>query len=95
MYELKTIDYLFLKYGTIFIKLKDITDEFYPNLCQEKVLEKARTNKFPFPCTRLDDSQKSPLFVNIHDLAKAFDEIYNASSSIFHNKIKSSIKTLG
>ncbi|MCH7310520.1 pyocin activator PrtN family protein [Acinetobacter sp. ANC 4805] len=93
MYELKTIDYLFLKYRTPHIKLEDITKEFYPHLCKERVLEKARQQKFPFACFRLDDSQKAPFFVRIEELANAFDEIYRQSHSIFQNTMQKTIKT--
>lgn len=92
MYDLKTIDYLFLKYRTTPIKLEDITKEFYPHLCKERVLEKARQQKFPFACFRIDDSQKSPFFVHIHDLANAFDEIYRKSFPIYQNTMQKAIK---
>lgn len=92
MYKIMTADYLFLKYRTTFIKLEDITNEFYPHLCKEKILEKARQHKFPFLCVRLDDSQKSPLFVHIHDLANAFDDIYRKSYPIFQNTITNANK---
>lgn len=94
MYDLKTIDYLFLKYRTLHIKLEDITKEFYPHLCKEKVLERARQKKFPFACFRFDDSQKSPFFVHIHELANAFDEIYGKSHSIFQNTTQKTIQSL-
>ena len=91
MYELKTIDYLFLKYRTPHIKLEDITKEFYPHLCRERVLEKARQQKFPFACFRLEDSQKL-LFVRLEELANAFDEIYRQGHSIFQNTMQKQSK---
>ncbi|WP_284085609.1 pyocin activator PrtN family protein [Acinetobacter pittii] len=94
MYEIKTADYLFLRYQTLLIKLEDITKEFYPHLCKEKVLEKARQQKFPFTCFRLDDSQKGPFFVHLQELANAFDEIYLQSHSIFQNTTQKAIQSL-
>ncbi|ENV46382.1 hypothetical protein P255_00521 [Acinetobacter brisouii CIP 110357] len=94
MYELNTADYLFLKYRTHLIKLEDITKDFYPNLCKEKILEKARQHKFPFSCIRLDDSQKGPLFVHLNELANAFDEIYRKSHSIFQNTTQKAIQSV-
>lgn len=90
--NLTTIDYLFLKFRSTHIKLEDIAKEFYPHLCKEKVLEKARQQKFPFVCFRFDESQKSPFFVNIHDVAEVFDEIYHNSHSIFQNTIQKANK---
>lgn len=94
MHELKTADYLFLKYKTHLIKLEHITKDFYPHLCKEKVLEKARQHKFPFSCIRLDDSQKGPFFVHLNELANAFDEIYRKSHSIFQNTTQKAIQSV-
>jgi hypothetical protein len=83
MENFKTIDVLFLKFRSTFIKLDDVAKEFYSHLSKEKVLEKARQQKFPFPCFRLDESQKGPLFVKIGDLAEALDEAYLKNYHVF------------
>ena len=91
--NINTVDYLFLKFRSNLIKLDDVSKEYYPHLCKEKVLEKARLQKFPFVCFRIDESQKGPFFVEITELAKAFDEIYRNSYKDFQNSKQKSIKT--
>lgn len=88
MQNIKTLDYLFLRYRGCFIKLDDICNEFYPHLGKEKMLEKARQQGFPFTCFRIDDSQKGPLFVDINELATVFDDLYKTSYKAFHESIK-------
>lgn len=84
--DITTYDYLFLKYRSIYIKLEDIVTEYYPNLCREKMLAKARQQKFPFTCFRIDESQKGAFFVSIHEFAKVIDNIYSNQHSIFQNR---------
>ncbi|MGF2880834.1 pyocin activator PrtN family protein [Acinetobacter johnsonii] len=91
MNRLNTADYLFLKFKSTFIKLEDVSKEYYPHLCKEKVLEKARQQKFPFTCFRIDESQKGPFFVNIVELATALDEIYNKGYQNFRDSTIKSI----
>ena len=91
MNRLNTAHYLFLKFKSTFIKLEDVSKEYYPHLCKEKVLEKARQQKFPFTCFRIDESQKGPFFVNIVELATALDEIYNKGYQNFRDSTIKSI----
>ncbi|EPF75020.1 hypothetical protein GCM10025882_01930 [Acinetobacter gyllenbergii] len=91
--DLKTFDYLFLKYRSIYIKLDVVVEEYYPNLCKEKMMIRARLQKFPFTCFRIDESQKGAIFVNIHELAEALDDIYSKNYAIFKNSTSKAIKS--
>lgn len=93
MNHLNTADYLFLKFKSTFIKLEDVSKEYYPHLCKEKVLEKARQKKFPFACFRIDESQKGAFFVEIHELAQVLDSIYQNSYQDFLSSAQESIKS--
>jgi hypothetical protein len=92
MENLNTTDYLFLKFRSTFIRLDDIAKEYYSHLSKEKVLEKARQQKFPFTCFRIDESQKGAFFVDIHELAEVLDKIYRKSYQSFHASAQKSIK---
>jgi len=87
-----TADYLFLKFRSATPKLNDIAQEYYPHLSKEKVLEKARQQKFPFTCFRIDESQKGAFFVDIHELASVLDKIYLESYQSFHSSAKKSMQ---
>ncbi|MGS0707700.1 pyocin activator PrtN family protein [Acinetobacter sp. ANC 3781] len=93
MYHLNTADYLFLKFRSTLIKLDDVCKEFYPHLCKEKVLEKARQQKFPFACFRIDESQKGAFFVEIHELAQVLDDIYKNSYQSFLSATQKAINS--
>ncbi|MEK5765253.1 pyocin activator PrtN family protein, partial [Acinetobacter junii] len=67
-FQLKTADYLFMKYRSMTVLLDEIVRDYYPHLSKIKVLEKARNQEFPFSCFKLDKSQKAPYFVHIQDL---------------------------
>jgi len=66
---LKISDYLFMQFKTMTPTLDQICAAYYPHLKKEQFLEKARKKEFPFPCYRIDDSQKSPYFVNIFEFS--------------------------
>ncbi|KAF1020815.1 MAG: hypothetical protein GAK29_03537 [Acinetobacter bereziniae] len=93
MKDLNTIDYLFLKFRSTFIKLDDVSKEYYPHLCKEKVLEKARQQKFPFTCFRIDESQKGAFFVEIHELASVLDELYKKGYQNFKASTQTASKS--
>ncbi|MBI0395450.1 MULTISPECIES: pyocin activator PrtN family protein [Acinetobacter] len=93
MKDLNTADYLFLKFHSTLIKLDDVSKEYYPHLCKEKVLEKARQQKFPFTCFRIDESQKGPFFVEIHELANVLDELYKKGYQNFKDSTKTALKS--
>lgn len=62
-------DYLFIQFRTLTPTLEDVCKTYYPRLSREKILEKARKAEFPFPCYRLDPSQKATYFVNLFELS--------------------------
>lgn len=93
MNNLNTTDYLFLRFRSTLIKLDDVSKEYYPHLCKKKVLEKARQQKFPFACIRIDDSQKGPFFVNIHELARVLDDMYKKGYQAFQGSTQKSLKS--
>ncbi|MEE9903125.1 MAG: pyocin activator PrtN family protein [Acinetobacter haemolyticus] len=63
-------DYLFMQFKTLTPTLDQICATYYPHLKKEQLLEKARKKEFPFPCYRIDESQKSPYFVNIFEFSE-------------------------
>lgn len=67
--QLSTEDYLFMKYRALVVQLDDVCQDYYPHLTKKVVYERANKQEFPFPCFRLDGSQKSPYFVHISELA--------------------------
>ena len=74
MNHLNTIDYLFLQFRSIHIKLEDIRTVYYSHLCPEKMKEKARQQQLPFTCFRIDEgSQKGHFFVEIQLRTIAMD----------------------
>ena len=91
--QLKSIDYLFLKFKSVTPKLEDIAEEYYPHLSKEKVLEKARQQKFPFTCFRIDESQKGPFFVEINELAQVLDDLYKKGYQNFKASTQNTIKS--
>ncbi|MCE1270317.1 MAG: pyocin activator PrtN family protein [Acinetobacter sp.] len=93
MDRLSTVDYLFLKFRSVYIKLEVVSKEFYPTLGRDKMLEKARQQKFPFTCFRMDESQKGEFFVDIHELARVLDEIYVRSYQSFKAAMQKSTKS--
>jgi len=93
MDTINTTDYLFLKFRSKLIKLDDVSKEYYPHLCKEKVLEKARQQKFPFTCFRIDESQKGAFFVEIHELAQVLDDIYKNSYQSFLSSTQKAINS--
>lgn len=93
MNHLNTIDYLFLQFRSIHIKLEDIRAVYYSHLCPEKMKEKARQQQLPFTCFRIDESsQKGHFFVEIHEFSKAIDEIYLKNRQSFTSAVQKSTK---
>ena len=65
---------------------------YYSHLCPEKMKEKARQQQLPFTCFRIDEgSQKGHFFVEIHELARAIDEIYLINRQSFTSSVQKSI----
>lgn len=66
---------------------------YYSHLCPEKMKEKARQQQLPFTCFRIDEgSQKGHFFVEIHELARAIDEIYLKNHQSFKSAVQKSTK---
>lgn len=57
------------------IPLKDICVEYF-GMEYATAMRRARYQELPIPAYRLGDSQKGPLFVNSHDLARLSDRRY-------------------
>lgn len=71
-------DYLFLQFGKLVVELREVCEIYYPHLKQSQINRLASEQGFAFPCFRLADSQKSPYFVHLSDLANALDKAKNA-----------------
>ena len=54
------------------IPLKDICEEYF-GLSEGEARKRANLNQLPVPTIRLSDSQKSPLYVHVADLATLID----------------------
>lgn len=72
--KISTQDYLFLQFGKLVVELREVCDIYYPHLKQTQINRLASEQGFAFPCFRLADSQKSPYFVHLSDLANALDK---------------------
>ena len=68
--QINLSDYLFMRFKTITPTLDQIGEVYYPHLSKAKLLEKARNMDFPFPCYRIDGSQKAPYLVNLADFSE-------------------------
>lgn len=76
--KINTQDYLFLQFGKLVVELREVCQIYYPHLKPSQINKKASVQEFPFPCFRLADSQKSPYFVHIAELARAIDKAGDA-----------------
>ncbi|QOW47707.1 MULTISPECIES: pyocin activator PrtN family protein [Acinetobacter] len=89
---IKTSDYLFMQFRTLTPSLEQVCNVYYPHLSKAKILEKARNMEFPFVCFKIDDSQKSPYFVDIIELSYLLEEKYSASLTDFNKFMQSVLK---
>ena len=78
--SISTYNYLFLKFGNPMPMLDEVCKVYYPHLSKENILEKARKMDFPFKCSRLDRSQKSPYFVDLKELSYVLDKAFQKDS---------------
>lgn len=83
--QLSTRDYLFLQFRKTVIELTDLCAEYYPHLNKKLIASKASKQEFPFPCFKLDSSQKAPYFVNIDDVAEVLNIEYNKAKRDHQN----------
>lgn len=84
--KMNTQDYLFMQFGKLIVSLMEVCKQYFPHLRPSQISRMAKEQGFPFPCFRLVDSQKSPYFVHIKDLAIALD-----SASLAHKNEHSKI----
>lgn len=84
--KISTQDYLFLQFGKLIVELREVCQIYYPHLKPRQINKKVSEQDFPFPCFRLTNSQKSPYFVHIAELAKAIDKAGDAVK-IDHSKL--------
>lgn len=87
MRQINLSDYLFLQFGTLTPTLEQIAGIYYPHLKRAQLLEKARNNEFPFPCYRIDESQKAPYMVNLIE----FSNFLNKALKMNHPYINTNI----
>lgn len=84
--KISTQDYLFLQFGKLVVELREVCQIYYPHLSHTAMKRTASEQGFPFPCFRLANSQKSPYFVHIAELARAIDKAGDAVK-IDHSKL--------
>lgn len=69
---MKTLMLLSAQFEKTLIPLKDICEEYF-GLSEGEARKRANLNQLPIPTIRLCDSQKSPLYVHVSDLAALID----------------------
>lgn len=84
--KISTQDYLFLQFGKLVVELREVCQIYYPHLNHTAMKRLTSDQGFPFPCFRLINSQKSPYFVHIAELARAIDKAGDAVK-IDHSKL--------
>lgn len=84
--KISTQDYLFLQFGKLVVELREVCEIYYPHLSHTAMNRTASEQGFVFPCFRLANSQKSPYFVHIAELARAIDKAGDAVK-IDHSKL--------
>lgn len=57
VFQLKTADYLFMKYRTMTVELMTVVQEYYPHLSKAEALRKANNQEFPFSVFKIDPKQ--------------------------------------
>ena len=70
---MKTSFLLLAQYEKPLIPLKEISEEYF-GCAPVTAQKKASSGNLPLPIVRLGESQKSPLFVHINDLAEFIDQ---------------------
>lgn len=80
-------DYLFMQFKTMAPTLEQVGAVYYPHLSKAKLLEKARNMEFPFPCYRIDESQKAPYLINLYD----FSDFLTKALKINHHYINTDL----
>ena len=81
--EIKTIDYLFIKYRSMTVEFLTIIADYYPHLSKAEALRKANNQEFPFSVFKIDQSKRAPFLVHVKDLADILDKQYSKASKDF------------
>lgn len=83
VFQLKTADYLFMKYRTMTVELMTVVQEYYPHLSKAEALRKANNQEFPFSVFKIDSSKRAPFLVHVQDLAGILDKKYSEAAKDF------------
>lgn len=73
---------LMAEFGTGTVLLTDICEKYF-GLSEAQAQRRAKNHQLPLPIFRAVKSQKSPLLVNISDLAKHLDEMRSIAEKEF------------
>ncbi|MBW3139506.1 pyocin activator PrtN family protein [Ferrimonas balearica] len=66
--------------GRAYVPLSEICEEMF-GLSEATARRKAQSDSLPVPVARLDDSQKSPWFVSVSDLAMHVNQCFENARS--------------
>lgn len=83
VFQLTTVDYLFMKYRSMTVELLTIIKDYYPHLSKAEALRKANKQEFPFSVFKLDSSKRAPFLVHVKDLASHLDKQYQQAEKDF------------
>ncbi|MEN3979486.1 MULTISPECIES: pyocin activator PrtN family protein [Acinetobacter] len=93
--QMNLSDYLFMQFKTITPTLEQVGAMYYPHLSKAKLLEKARNMDFPFPCYRIDDSQKAPYLINLADFSEFLSKALRINQPYIDTDIHQTCKNNG
>ncbi|WP_159821470.1 pyocin activator PrtN family protein [Colwellia sp. 20A7] len=70
---------LLARFETPIINLKDVCQEFF-GITVKTAMQKIKGQDFPVPTFRLANSERSPVFIKVEDLANYIDQQYQIAS---------------
>ncbi|MBG9999448.1 pyocin activator PrtN family protein [Pseudoalteromonas sp. NSLLW24] len=70
---------LLARFETPVINLKDVCQEFF-GISVKTAMQKIKGQDFPVPTFRLANSERSPVFIKVEDLAFYIDKQYQIAS---------------
>ncbi|ASM48801.1 hypothetical protein PESP_a0566 [Pseudoalteromonas espejiana DSM 9414] len=70
---------LLARFETPIINLKDVCQEFF-GISVKTAMQKIKGQDFPVPTFRLANSERSPVFIKVEDLAVYIDKQYQIAS---------------
>lgn len=76
---MNTLWQLMAKYETPAVPVAQVCADFFAPLTLPKFLAKTSNGEIPLPIVRMTDTQKSPKYVNLTDLAKYIDDRTDAA----------------